>query len=306
MRILIVDDEAGIRDVCSRALRGAGHEVAACVSGEEALALLPEHWDLVVSDLQMPGSVDGNEVVRRARAAGTGGVALMTAYPTLGTAVSAIRDGACDYLLKPFSLDALLSLVRRRETGRPAEPVREPRRLREATVLFADVRGFTAYSSGVAADAAAAALDGMLGCFIEAVHAEGGTVHKFIGDGAMALFGLPVPHADPAAAAARAALRARDGVRRLGALRFGFGLNSGLVAAGTMGTRDRAEFDVIGSVVNLAARIEEAAVGGQILVGPGARAALAPDFRLGPPARLSLDGFKDLVEVSALVGPEEA
>ena len=67
MKILVVDDEAGMRDFCSQVLSSAGYEVATVASGEEAVLRLEEGWDIVLTDLSMTGIVDGNEVVRRDR-----------------------------------------------------------------------------------------------------------------------------------------------------------------------------------------------------------------------------------------------
>ncbi len=304
MKILIVDDEPGIREVCSRALRAEGHEVSSCQSGEEAVTRLAERWDLIVTDLTMPGRVDGNELVRRARACGGTPIAMMTAYPSVTSSVAALHDGACDYLLKPFSLASLIELVRRRDpsrTGTGVPAAIEPRRLRMATILFADVRGFTPFSERVSPDVAASRLDELLACFIEAVHAEGGTINKFIGDGAMAVFGVPLPHAEAAAAAARAAWRARAAVERLCGLRFGFGINTGLVAAGCLGTKQSSEYAVIGAPVNIAARLEEAAAPGQILIGAGAAATLDKRFILSTERPLALQGISIPVRAVELV-----
>ena len=294
MRILVVDDEAGIRQVCARALSAAGHEVETCASGEEALPRLEEPWDLVLSDVRMTGAVDGHELARRAASEGSA-VALMTAYPSLESAVTAVRAGACDYLYKPFPLSALFELVERRRAtpGRlpHAAPPIEPRRLREATVLFADVRGFTSYSERVAPESAAELLDALLARFIAAVHAEGGVINKLTGDGAMAVFGAPLPHADPAAAAVRAALRTRETAAGDGELRFGFGLNTGLVAAGRLGSEGGSEYAVIGSVVNIAARLQGAAGPGCVLAGESTVRLLDGRFRLGPAAALNLKGL---------------
>lgn len=300
MKVLIVDDEAGIRQVCERALRLAGHEVGSCGSGEDALGRLSEAWDLVVSDVRLQGEVDGHEVIRRARAAGAGGVALMTSYPSLESAVSAIKEGACDYLLKPFPLDALVALASRAPA--PASAVIEPRRSLEATILFADVRGFTAFSEAAAPELVASRLDELLACFIAAVHAEGGAVNKLIGDGAMAVFGAPAAHAEPEAAAVRAALRVREEVARLGDLRFGFGINTGLVAAGRLGSSGDAEYGVIGSAVNVAARLQELAGPGSILAGAATLARLDGRFRLGEARDLSLKGLKDPVRAAEVRG----
>ncbi|MBI3553337.1 MAG: response regulator [Elusimicrobia bacterium] len=325
MRILIVDDEEGVRDVCERALRLNGHEVSCCASGEDALPRLGEPWDLVLTDLTMSGKVDGNEVLRRARAAGEADVVLMTVYPSLDSTIAAVKDGACDYLLKPFSLGSLKELVRRREESRrqarrprqtiarflspqiaehvlqAADGAAERREIRMATILFADVRRFTPFTELVGPEDAASQLDEMLACLIEAVQTEGGSINKFMGDGAMALFGAPRDHKEPAAAAARAALRARAATQKLGRLEFGFGINSGPVAAGCLGNAQRAEYSVIGSAVNIASRLEEAAHPGQILIGPGVYAALDERFVCAPARLMEFPGVGGPLFVSELV-----
>ncbi len=113
MKILVIDDEADIRDVCRQTLSYAGHHVSTVESGEEAVKHLGEDWDIVITDLVMPGDVDGTELVRRARVLGSADVLVMTSYPALDTAVQAIKAGAFDYLIKPFSLDTLLTAVQR-------------------------------------------------------------------------------------------------------------------------------------------------------------------------------------------------
>jgi class 3 adenylate cyclase len=303
VRILVVDDEAGIRAVCERALRSAGHEVECCDSGEQALTRLDDGcWDLVLSDIRMGGAVDGHEVARRA-AAGGAGVALMTAFPSLDSAVTALRAGACDYLYKPFPLTDLLQLAARRAGGRgPAPaPAIEPRRLRDATVLFADARGFTSFAESVSPEEAASRLDAALSTFIHAVHAEGGQINKLTGDGAMAVFGVPLPHPDPAAAAVRAALRARDGMGAGAPLRFGFGVNSGLVAAGRLGSGEDSEYGVIGSVVNVAARLQEHAGPGELIAGEETLRRLGARAVSGPTLELRLKGLSRPVTAAAVL-----
>ena len=113
MRILVVDDEEAIRDVCSEVLQKAGYTVSTSPSGEEALQRLHEDWDIILTDLTMPGLVDGNELTRQARATVSAEVLLMTGYPGLETAIQAIKGGAFDYLIKPFTPDTLLVAVQR-------------------------------------------------------------------------------------------------------------------------------------------------------------------------------------------------
>jgi DNA-binding NtrC family response regulator len=111
-KILVADDKPGLRDVVVEALAGAGHEVDTAEDGTKALAKIAEKpYDLVITDLRMPGC-DGIEVLRavRERSPQTG-VILMTAHSTVDTAVEAMRMGALDYVEKPFPLDAMEAKV---------------------------------------------------------------------------------------------------------------------------------------------------------------------------------------------------
>jgi two-component system response regulator FlrC len=112
-RILLVDDDAGVRDAVSAFLGREGYEVAAAPDGEAGLALLEASpFDLVVSDLKMPG-LSGIDVLKAIRSRG-GRVPfiLLTAYGTIETAVAAMKDGARDFLLKPFSPARLERVIR--------------------------------------------------------------------------------------------------------------------------------------------------------------------------------------------------
>jgi two-component system alkaline phosphatase synthesis response regulator PhoP len=112
--ILVVDDEAAIRYSVSKTLQRVGYTVREAANGEEALEALKGTWfDVVLTDIRMPG-IDGVELVRRIKDADPDTVViLMTAYPNLGTAVEALRLGAHDYLIKPSSSqDIRLSVAR--------------------------------------------------------------------------------------------------------------------------------------------------------------------------------------------------
>src|SRR5438270_1596988 len=111
-KILIADDKQGLRDVLVEALAGSGHEVESVEDGSRALSRISEKaYDLVVTDLKMPG-MDGIELLRavRERAPSTG-VILMTAHGSVDTAVEAMRLGALDYVEKPFPLGAMEAKV---------------------------------------------------------------------------------------------------------------------------------------------------------------------------------------------------
>jgi DNA-binding NtrC family response regulator len=128
-RILAVDDEPEMLDTVRRILGRAGHEVVARGAGAAAVETLDtERFDLVLTDLMMPG-VDGMAVLAAARrACPEAPVVLMTAYATVETAVAAMRSGAWDYVAKPFSMQELRVVIDRAlEHGRLAQ---ENRRLR--------------------------------------------------------------------------------------------------------------------------------------------------------------------------------
>ncbi|GAB2686715.1 response regulator transcription factor [Saccharopolyspora gloriosae] len=102
-RILVVDDDATVRDVVGRYLRRDGHEVVEAADGEMALHLLQRRPpDLVVLDLMLPG-MDGVEVCRRIRDAGSTPVIMLTALGEESDRITGLRTGADDYVVKPFS-----------------------------------------------------------------------------------------------------------------------------------------------------------------------------------------------------------
>ena len=121
-RILVIDDEAILRDAIAEALRRAGHEVDAFDSGRPAMERFArERYRLVITDLKMSG-MDGMEVLEEARRlAEDVPVVLITAHGTVEGAVAAMKKGAYDYIIKPFDLEELEVLVERAlERGRLA------------------------------------------------------------------------------------------------------------------------------------------------------------------------------------------
>ena len=112
-KILIAEDEEIVRDVISKFLTGEGYRVITANDGLSAIKLLRlEDIKLVLSDLRMPGA-DGMEVLRTAMQVNPKiSVVLMTAYGTLDTALEAMKEGAYDYIVKPFVMQQLLLVVR--------------------------------------------------------------------------------------------------------------------------------------------------------------------------------------------------
>jgi len=112
-RILVVDDEPKMTSLICGALEDEGYDVTTTVSPVEALELIDKHsFDVVITDLSMP-EISGMEILEKALEKGNIEVVIMTAYGTVETAVTAMKKGAADYLLKPFSLEELALLVKK-------------------------------------------------------------------------------------------------------------------------------------------------------------------------------------------------
>jgi adenylate cyclase len=130
---------------------------------------------------------------------------------------------------------------------------------REVTVMFVDVRDFTPYAEANTAEDTVARLNALFEIVVPAVVDAGGHVNKFLGDGALAVFGAPNDLADHADAAVNSAVLIQRLVaeRFGGELRIGIGINTGVVIAGTIGGGSHLEFTLIGDTTNVAARVEQ-------------------------------------------------
>jgi len=113
-RILIVDDDVSTRSLLNDYLVGFGHDVITAVNGEDALEkFIPGEFDCVISDLFMP-KVDGLELLKRIRSQDNSVYFIMiTGYPTIDSAVNAVKEGAYDYVTKPFHMEDIQIKVER-------------------------------------------------------------------------------------------------------------------------------------------------------------------------------------------------
>jgi adenylate cyclase len=186
--------------------------------------------------------------------------------------------------------------------------------LRETTVLFADIRGFTTMSESYEPQIVVDALNEYFERMVEIVFRYEGTLDKFIGDEMMVLFGSPVAHDDdPARAvmaalemqAALAAINERHATRSLPPFEIGIGINTGEVVAGYIGSSQALEYTVIGDPVNTGSRLCSLAKAGQTLVSEGTVEKLGPGFAFKerPPERVK--GKAQPIRVFELVGHAE-
>jgi DNA-binding NtrC family response regulator len=114
LKILLIDDDPDMRHALGLILKADGHEVEEVPDGEAALISLRRRpAQLVITDVRLP-KIDGLTLLRRIRREySKTEVLVMTAFASIGDAVSAMKDSAVDYLLKPFDLDRILSLIAR-------------------------------------------------------------------------------------------------------------------------------------------------------------------------------------------------
>ncbi|TMB38489.1 MAG: hypothetical protein E6J55_24900 [Deltaproteobacteria bacterium] len=183
---------------------------------------------------------------------------------------------------------------------------------RVATVMFADISGFTAMSERLDPEEVTAVVNRCFEALEAAVRSHGGFVDKYIGDCIMAVFGAPAALEDAPKQAVNAAIEMRNHIARLneeGALAVPIGLhvgiNSGLVLAGRVGGAVKRDFTVLGDAVNLASRLKDASPTGAIYVGLQTYRHTRPHFEFRKTARLSLKGKQAAVSAYEVMSVRE-
>lgn len=196
------------------------------------------------------------------------------------------------------------------EVLRAREEVSLGGRRLDVTVMFVDLRGFTAFAERESPERVVDVLNAHLSMITEAIFREGGTLDKFTGDGVMAVFGAPVPQKDHALRAARAAIAIReascrqttasdrgDSVR----LPIGVGMASGEAVVGNIGTLTRMDYTAVGDVANLAARLESVAGPGQVLMCARTYEALCGRVAAEPVGSVTVRGRSSPVDIYQLL-----
>ena len=173
----------------------------------------------------------------------------------------------------------------------------------EVSLLFCDVREFTAFAAKAQAPEVLQRLNHLFEAVVPIINGHGGHVNKFVGDGLLAVFGAPEPYEDHAERAVRCAIAMAQRVNHGGSGLFsvGIGVNSGNVVAGSIGGAGRLEYSVIGDAVNVAARVEAATrdLEDEVLITEQTRLAVGGTIELERRGMIEIRGKSEPVEVWA-------
>ena len=303
-KILAVDDEPDfeqlIRQRFRRQIREDEFEFRFAHHGEEALSALDAEpdIDLILLDINMP-VMDGLTLLTELRERQSGVRAIIvSAYGDMTNLRTAMNRGAFDFVTKPVDLSdleitvrkALANIAKLREMDRLRQAAERARnnlsryfspnvvellaaqdeplgavRRETVAVLFADIVGFTRMTESMPPEAVVAMLREFHARMTAQIFASGGTVDKYIGDGIVAVFGVPTASANDAANALACADRMLDALdgwneerepKGEARLAIGIGLNYGPAVVGDVGSEHSMSFTVIGDTVNTAARLQ--------------------------------------------------
>ena len=283
-RILVIEDEPANIQTLSTLLKERGYNINIATNGRQGLEVLERiRPDLILLDIMMP-EMDGFETCRRIKASTAWReipIIFLTAKTDTADIVRGFELGAVDYVAKPFNAHELLARVNthltldylHRENERlllnvlPASIANKLKqqvgiiaeRFDDASVLFADIVGFTPLSARLSPTELIESLNRVFSGFDELADHHKLEKIKTIGDGYMVAGGLIEQNADHLAAMATMALAMHENVRKLnsefGGLSLRIGLQVGSVIAGVIGIR-KFIYDVWGDTVNTASRLE--------------------------------------------------
>ena len=291
--LLFIDDEEGVRRSITRALKREPYTIYTAENGDTGIGLAQQHLSeiaIVISDYKMPG-LDGLETLTRIASINPEVTrVLLTGYATMESAIHATNEGLDGFLTKPFDNVELRNkiqeiMIRKRlrqfisdqiyQEIKNNPSVMEPTRQR-ATILFSDIRGFTEMSNKMPPEEIAAFLNHHyftpLG---EIAYRYNGTVDKHVGDSIMVIYGSPISYEDDTLRAIGSAIEMQETVLEINRklhkknrfrMNVGIGICTGEVVTGVFGSLRKKEYTAFGMPVNIAARLEKLAKGGEILV----------------------------------------
>lgn len=182
---------------------------------------------------------------------------------------------------------------------------------KQLSVMFADLRGFTPIAESLPPANVVDMLNTHFGVMTDVIEEFNGTINEFYGDGILAFFGAPIPQENHARAALQCAVRMQQLMERvnrlntdagLPALAMGIGINTGNVVIGNIGAHTRSKYGIVGSPVNLAARIQSSALPGEVLVSETSLGSAGKGFELGEERTIQAKGIDHPVRVYPITG----
>jgi len=292
MNLLVVDDEEGVRRSLKKVLERDGYSVLLAEDGSRAIGIVsdnPHGIETVMSDYRMPG-IDGLETLIEIGKINPEMTRIMlTGYATMESAIESVNAGIDGFITKPFSNIELRTKIRecnlkKRLKQFVSEQVFSEMwkegafigmKKQKATVLFSDIRGFTALSERLSVEELCEVLNVQYFSPLDAIICgHNGTLDKHVGDSIMGVFGAPIAFEDDVVRAVVCAVRMMDEIERINnglseggqKISIGIGISTGEVMAGIFGSSRKKEYTVMGATVNVAARLESLARAGQILI----------------------------------------
>ncbi len=181
---------------------------------------------------------------------------------------------------------------------------------RPVTVLFADIRGFTPLSERLGAEEVVTLLNEVLTKMTNFIFRYEGTIDKFLGDGLMAIFGAPIAHPDDISRAINAAVSIQQAIAAMNenrqemnkeTIKVGIGIDTGEVVVGNIGAKVRLNYTVIGQSVNIAARLQEVAAGGEIIISDRVFTGAEVDYKFSEPMLIKVKGKEEPVKIYRVI-----
>ena len=317
IKILVVDDEEGVRRSLEKLLQKDGYGVFLAENGTDAIDIVREHVneiETVICDFKMPG-LDGLETLIEISKINPEIIKIiLTGYATLDRAIESVNSGIDGFLTKPFeNKDIRLKLkefhVRKRlKQFVPAQVLEELQksggnlesRIQKVSILFTDIRGFSKISETLTPSELSQLLN--LNYFYpldNIIFKHKGTLDKHIGDGIMGIFGAPITQNSDAKSAVECAVEMRNKITEINSetsagnikIPVGFGISTGETMVGIFGSAIRKEYTAMGNPVNLAARLERIAKESQILICNDTYEAVKDFFKVEKITQVKLKGM---------------
>ncbi len=328
MKILIVDDEEGVRISLKKVFERDDYEVLLADKGSDGIEIVrksPEDIETVISDFKMPG-MDGLETLTEIGRINPDIIrVILTGYATLERAIETVNLGIDGFLTKPFDNKEIRAKIREfilkkrlkqfvseqvlqemQQTGKQLIP-----RKQIVTVLFTDIRGFAEMTAKMSAQEITNILNKYYFLPLDRIVFDyNGTLDKHIGDSIMAIFGAPLSYQNDAFRAVSCAVKMRETMKEINKvlgqqnirIPIGIGIATGEVMVGMFGSPIKKEYTVLGTPVNLASRLERIAFEDQILICEDTFWIIRDAFKTNTIDNVSLKGIESGKSIFEVIG----